>query len=205
MDKVFPDDSRLTEQVAAGNVRAFTLLYEKYHGYLYHFSLKFLKAPELAEEAVHDVFLKIWENRKAIDPSLSLKGYLIKICRNHVLNMMNRALREQLWKSELLSAGTGQHSDTENAVLLADYEKLAEEAILKLPPQRQRIFRLYRMEEKSLDEIAGHLGLSKGTVKDHLLKATRQLRSFIRQHSGIPMDMIVLAALLQFQALSGLQ
>ncbi len=196
MEEMFPDDSLLAGQISAGGVEAFTLLYRKYHGYLYHFSLKFLKSPELAEETVHDVFLKIWENRHEIDPSRSLKGYLIKTCRNHILNLMSRALREQLWKSEIQSsAGSGQHIDTENTVVLADYERLAEEAIAKLPPQRQKIFRLYRLEEKSLDEIARSEGISKGTVKDHLLKATRQIRNFMRQYSGIPMEMVVLVHL----------
>lgn len=202
MEEVFPDDSLLAGQISAGSVEAFTFLYRKYHGYLYHFSLKFLKSPELAEEAVHDVFLKIWENRKELDPARSLKGYLIKTCRNHVLNLMSRALREQLWKSEVLSAGSGQHMDTENAIVLSDYERLAEEAIAKLPPQRQKIFRLYRLEEKSLDEIAESEGISKGTVKDHLLKATRQIRSFMRQYSGIPMEMVVLFAPIGVQLLS---
>ncbi len=204
MEEVYPDDSLLARQIRAGSAEAFTLLYKKYRGYLYHFSLRFLRSRELAEETVHDVFLKIWENRQTLNPSLSLKGFLIKTCKNHVINQMNRAVREQLWKSELLLAMPGGHSDTENAVLFADYERLAEEAITKLPPQRQKIFRLYRLEEKSLDEIAEMEGVSKGTVKDHLLRATRQLKHFLKQYSGISTEQFVLIVLLSGHLLSGM-
>ncbi len=194
MKRVFPDDSLLTEQISAGDVDAFTVLYERYHGYLYHFSLKFLKSRELSEEVVHDVFLSIWENRKLLDPARSLKGYLIKSCKNQVLNLMTRSLREQTWKKEVMAGPEPMHSDTEGAILIADYERLAEEAISRLPPRRQKIFRMYRIEDRSLDEIATALHISKGTVKDHLLKATRQLRSFIHLHSGIS-DIVLLILL----------
>lgn len=192
MEKGYPEDFLLAEQLSTGDVRAFTILYEQYHSYLYFFSLRFLKSAELAEEAVHDVFLKVWENRQNLDPELSLKGYLIKICKNHILNLLKRELREQQFISNAVISHSTQHSETENAVIWADYEKLAEEAINMLPPQRQKIFRMYRIEEKCLAEIAGELAISKGTVKDHLLKATRQLKEYMRKHSGALIDMIIL-------------
>lgn len=187
-NKPFRDESLLTEQIAMGDMQAFTVLYERHHGYLYHFSLRFLKSPELAEEVVQEIFLKLWENREKLDPNRSLKGYLIKSCKNHILNLIDRSLREQAWRKETQETSTTLHSDTEASILLADYENLAEKAIAGLPPRRQEIFRLYRKEHRSIDEIAQLLNISKGTVKDHLLKATRQLKVFMKHHSGIPIE-----------------
>lgn len=198
MEKGYPEDYQLAVQISTGDVRAFTILYEKYHSYLYYFALKFLKCPESAEEVVHDVYLKIWESRKNIDPTLSLKGFLIKVCKNHVLNLLKRDLKEQKYLSEILHIHTLHDTDTENAIIWADYEKLTEEAISLLPPQRQKIFRMYRLEEKCLDEIAAELEISKGTVKDHILKATRQMKDFMRKHSGALIDMIVIVLTLPF-------
>jgi len=96
MEEVFPDDSLLAGQIRTGNAEAFVFLYKKYHTYLYHFSLKFLKSRELAEEAVHDVFLEVWESRRTLDPSRSLKGFLIKTCKKHVINQIDRAVRDSL-------------------------------------------------------------------------------------------------------------
>lgn len=192
-------DDALATLLREGDEEAFTVLYERYHAFLYHFSLKFLKSPEMSEGVVHDVFLKLWEGREKINPTLSLKGYLTKICKNHVLNLLSRALREQGWKNEALgeiqTVANYARSNTEDAVIFADYERLVEEAITQLPAQRQKIFRIYRQEDKPIDEIAQALSISKGTVKDHLLKANRYVRDFMRQHSGIPLDILILILL----------
>ena len=51
---------------------------------------------------------------------------------------------------------------------------------------------MYRLENRSLEEIASELGTTKGTVKDHLLKATRHLRLYLKEYSGIRIDMLLL-------------
>lgn len=174
---------------------SFTKVYNAYHAYLYYFSLRFLKSSELAEEAVHDVFLKLWESRSQLNADLSLKGYLIKICKNHILNILSRASRERVFMEEILRNYVPGHNETENSILSADYEARANEIISRLAPQRQKVFRMYRFEEMSLDEIAVELGISKGTVKDHILKANRFIRKYLQANTGIPMDVYLVLTL----------
>ncbi len=196
---IHQNDDTLAALVREGDEKAFTVLYERYHAFLYHFSLKFLKSPEMSEEVVHDVFLKLWKGREKINPALPLRSYLTKICKNQVLNLLSSAVREQRWRNEafdkIQTAFDYSRSDTEDAVVFADYERLVEEAIVQLPAQRQKIFRLYRLENKPIDEIAQALCISKGTVKDHLFKAHRHVRDFVRQHSGIPLDIWIVILL----------
>lgn len=40
---------------------AFTAVYRKYHSYLYALAFKYLKSTEMAEDAVQQVFVKLWE------------------------------------------------------------------------------------------------------------------------------------------------
>lgn len=190
--KIFPDDVVLAQRIREGDLSAFTGLYEKYHTYLYLYSIKFIASPEIAEEAVHDVLLKVWENRKSLDPGQSLKAYLTRICKNHLLNVLRSRLREKIRESEAYALKPSWHNDTEDYVFSSDYERLLKEAIAQLSPQRQKIFNMYRIEGKKLDEIAHDLHISKGTVKDHILKTTRQLKDFVRVHAGIPTDSILL-------------
>ncbi|WP_439581858.1 RNA polymerase sigma factor [Dyadobacter bucti] len=188
-------DSVLAEHIRLSDMASFTEVYNSCHTYLYYFSLRFLKSPELAEEAVHDVFLKLWENRGQLNVELSLKGYLIKICRNHILNMLSRATRERAVMAEIFRASSAGHNETEDAILSADYEAQADAIISMLAPQRQKIFRMYRFNEMDLDEIAHELGISKGTVKDHILKANRFIRKYLQAHTGIPMDVYLVLTL----------
>lgn len=39
---------------------AFTVIYNKYHRYLYALAIRYLKNTEMAEEIVQHVFVKLW-------------------------------------------------------------------------------------------------------------------------------------------------
>lgn len=193
-------DAELAEGIMAGDERAFRLAYDNYHGHLYYYALKFVKSPELAKEVVHDVFMKLWEGRRGLKKELSFRGYLLTICKNHVLNLLKRAGRETSIKAEILRHSAQSHNETEHTVHFADYQRFALEAIEQLPPQRQIIFRMCRIEGRSLDDVAESLGISKGTVRDHLLKASRHIKKYLSVHAdltfGIAAILIAAAALI---------
>jgi len=85
-----------------GDTAAFKELYNYYHPQLYRFSLRYVKSPFLAEEVVHDVFVKVWENRHTLDESRSIRSYLYTICKNHMLNVLARAARERQCQQQMV-------------------------------------------------------------------------------------------------------
>lgn len=178
------NDIRVVEQLAAGDTDAFRRVYNQYHANVYRYALKFVKSRELAKEIVHDVFLKVWEKREQLNPAFSLEGYLIRICKNHVLNVLLKAAREEAWKKEVLHLAERTANQTEDVVVYADYAKYADLAIAQLPPQRQLIFKMCRLEGKSYEEAAQALGISIGTVRDHMLKAGRTVRQYLSAYTG---------------------
>lgn len=174
------EDKILVEKLTKGDEHAFGELYHKYHGDLYRYAWRFLRCDDDAKEIVHDVYFKIWEKRETLNSDLSIKYFLIKICKNMVLNLMLRADRENAYKQEILAAAKENlEYDTENAVIYADFEKFAHAAIAHLPAQRQAVYNMCKMEGKSYEEAAEAFGVSKGTVRDHMLKATRSIKKFL--------------------------
>lgn len=65
---------------------AFSVVYQKYHAYLYALALRYLKNTALAEDAVQHVFVKLWETSKNIDIDINLKNYLYTMTKNYILN-----------------------------------------------------------------------------------------------------------------------
>lgn len=179
------EDAGLVNGIIESNEQAFEQAYEKYHRQLYHFALKFVRSEELAKEAVHDVFLKVWENRSGLSRQLSFRGYLLTICRNHVLNLLKRASLDASIKAEILRHSLQSHHSTEDTVHYSDYFQFALRAIEQLPPQRQLVFKMCKLEGKSYEEAALILGISKGTVRDHLFKANRQVKKYLAVHADI--------------------
>jgi RNA polymerase sigma-70 factor (ECF subfamily) len=66
-------ESDLILRLSEGSHEAFSALYEKYKSPVYFFSLRFVRSKVLAEEMVHDVFLKIWESRSGLNSTLSFR------------------------------------------------------------------------------------------------------------------------------------
>jgi RNA polymerase sigma-70 factor (ECF subfamily) len=185
------EDGVLVERLAADDRDAFEACYYKYHAPLYRFALKLLKSSMLAEEVVHDTFLKIWENRLRLDATQSLRSYLFTITRNDVLNLLARSAREAAIAQEILASfGDAVHNNTENEVVYNDYQRIVQQAIDQLPPQRRQVFTLCRLEGRSYEEVATLLNISTGTVSDHMVKAGKSLRQFLNIHTDLSLPTV---------------
>jgi RNA polymerase sigma-70 factor (ECF subfamily) len=53
----------------------------------------------------------------------------------------------------------------------------------QLSEQKQLIFKLSRTEGYSIDEIAKQLGISKSTVKNHIVEILKHIKSYLGSHS----------------------
>ncbi|HJT74611.1 MAG TPA: RNA polymerase sigma-70 factor [Chitinophaga sp.] len=183
MDRI-PSEEEILLRMMQGDESAFTTIYRHYHASLYIYLLRFCKIPSLAEDLVHDVFLKVWEIRERINPQLSFNGYLYRIARNHVIKTINKLatdqqLREQVFK--LLDTPDGP----EQIVRAKEYEQLFKEALDKMPRQRLKVFQLCRQEGKSYDEVALELGISRNAVKKHMVLGMRFIYDYVHRHGDI--------------------
>lgn len=173
-----------------GAMDAFSQLYERYHGMLYHSALKFVKSDELAQEVVQEVFIKLWETRSNLKADLSLSAYLYTMTRNRVFNMLKRAARESRVREHIRLHAEAASNTTENNLLFSEYQAAVKKAIAGLPPQRQRIFIMCREEGKSYEEVAGAFGISKSTVRDHMVKALKSVRQQLYLRTGISASLV---------------
>jgi len=189
------DDSALVIRLHKDDVRAFDLLYSKYYRALYAFILKYLKLPQLSEDILQEVFLKVWEVRKQINPENSFQAYLYKIARNRVYKEFKKIAAED--ERLLLLAGQIAQSaeEPEAKARWNEYQRIFENAVERLPAQRKRIFRLCRQEGRSYEEVASELHISRNTVKEHMVLGTKFIKEFIFQYYRIESLFILLAAL----------
>jgi RNA polymerase sigma-70 factor (family 1) len=186
------DDNDLAIRLRANDTAAFEALYEKYHQALYAYIRKFIKVPELSEDILQEVFLKIWEVRHRLNPTLSLQAYIYRIARNAVFKTLKRIAIEE----DLQVAIAYQLAENAESVDLQlqwrQYDEILQEAIKQLPPQRQKVFRLCRQEGKKYEEVGMELNLSRNTVKEHMVLATRFLREYIYTHYKVDFILILM-------------
>ncbi len=166
----------LIEKIRRGDSESFNEMYSHYFTNVYSFSYKFLKSKELAQECTQLTFIKVWERRVQLNSDLNFKSYLFTICKNCILKTIEKAARENKLKEMILRE---LKKDREESFNTDDLEKVAQEALDQLPPQRQIIFKLCKIEGQSYKEVANNLGISDGTVRDHIFKAVKAIRRYL--------------------------
>ncbi len=62
---------QLTKLVKVSDQQAFQQLFYKYHPLLFRFILYRVNDEDLTEDIVQETFLRVWNNRKTLDPNKS--------------------------------------------------------------------------------------------------------------------------------------
>jgi RNA polymerase sigma-70 factor (family 1) len=184
-------EREIVEKVAKGDHQAFRIIFDQYKDVLYGYSYKLTKSNVLAEEAIQEVFLKFWQNRRDLNPDLSVKAYLYKITKNHLFNLLRNAAYDHQLKQQLFYNRRDTHYSTEDQLIYRDLETFKNQAIANLPPKMQQIFHMSRTQELSHKEIAHQLGISQHTVKDQIVKALKSIKEYLRMHTDIAVNIVL--------------
>ncbi len=170
------NDYELISDLKKDNHDAFKALFHLYSNPLFHFSIKYLKSAEAAEDVVQEVFTKIWNNRKKLKTGTSFKSYLFTIALNSIRKQFNKRSRLNEAKHGILfdfSPNKSGFDESEDYQFLLD--KL-DKLIDKMPEKRKQVLIKKKLEEKSIKEIARELDISPKTVEYHVAEAMKFLK-----------------------------
>lgn len=184
-------DAALARRIRDGDRLAFRELYEQYHRRVYRFVLTFAKSDLLAEEAVQEVFLTVWKHRADLKARPSLRPYLFTVSKNYVLNVLRRAEQEEPLRAEILRSAPPASTQADERAIYADYEEAARRAVESLPPRRREVFKLCRYEGLTYREVAQALDISSGTVSDHMVKANKCLKRYLRRYADLTVSVLL--------------
>lgn len=138
---------------------------------------------DVAKEAVHTGFIRLWENRENISADLSTRAYLYKIVTNISLDMLKHDKVRQKHAKQVLqkTSSIAPSNDPDLKQLVADIDS----AISELPEQMRRIFELSRYEGLKYAEISSRLNLSVKTVETQMSRALVKLRQKLSQYLSV--------------------
>lgn len=186
------DEKELVRRVALQDHRAFQVLYERHSRKVYAHCLRLLHIPELAEEAVQEIFVKVWLLGERLLEVENLDGYLKISCRNHCLNAIRRLVTEERAGGVLTAGYSDSENSTEETVLLNDARRQLQTAVEKLPEQQRLAYRLCHEQGLTYEDAAGQLGISVNTLKTHLKRAIHALRKQLENRDGMMLLFIFL-------------
>jgi RNA polymerase sigma-70 factor (family 1) len=178
-------DNSLLTRLKSGDEIAFREIYHKYHKPLHFIAYKYLKNNDMADDAVQDIFLKLWVNKAFLNEHLSLKGFLFTSLKNHLLNTLRNHKIHQSKQSEAASSMEITLNETELNYQYGEYTQIVQNGIEKLSPQKQHIFKLRTFNGLNNEEVARELQLSINTVKFQFSQATKFLRKYLKKEADI--------------------
>ncbi|HWV69436.1 RNA polymerase sigma-70 factor [Chitinophaga sp.] len=184
-------EAEYLERLRRGDVAAYMQLYDQYSGHVYGWVLRFVKVPAYAEDIVQDVFLKIWEVRERLDPAQSFPAYLYKISRNKTFTFLKKNASDEATRLRIMHRIGEITESPYHQTLWAQYQQMLNSAVTQLPYQRQRVFTLCRQEGKSYEEAAKELGISRNTVKEHMVMALKDIKAYFYRHGDLSLAVLI--------------
>ncbi len=158
---------------------AFEQLYRRTLHALLGAIYKWTDSAEEAEDILQEVFLDLWEKRAKIQIRNEVFSYLYSMARYKIFDR----LREKKLTEKQIKAWTlvMQEEAVSTAAFLeeelASREALVSSELEQLPAQMKRVYLLSAEQGKSIREISEELLVSPYTVKNHLQKIRKRLRS----------------------------
>jgi len=144
------------------------------HDGLVDFASILLKSRDDAEDAVQDLFMKLWKRKDTLSEIENPEAYCKTVLRNICLDTLKSA--EQKNKEEMPEDIVGSASVEERAIIKEQLNDVRK-AIDKLPEGQKTIIIKKVVEDRSYDEITAQTGMSNQTMRTQLSLARRALRS----------------------------
>lgn len=174
-------DTELILKIIDGDYPAFKQLYFKYYKSLFNTLYYKTQDYDLSADFVQETFVRVWQNHKFLKPGNSFFSYINTVSSN-LLKDHYRHQKVQSDHAQFLTEINPSVLDNPESVLA--YKELQETihhiVNSKLPQKCRQIFILSRIDDKSNDEIAQFLRISKKTVENQLYTALKILRKHLK-------------------------
>ena len=171
-----PHIQDLQQRIALYNDQlAYKELYVLFFKSLQQFAISFVRSPEVAEEIVSDVFIKVWKKRAGLSRINNLKLYLFISTRNGSFNYLRTQKKTILQPEQYFVQLQSIYFNPEKLMLTAEMMNRVQKAINDLPPRCQLIFKLIKEDGLKYREVADLLHLSLKTIENQMAIAIRKI------------------------------
>ncbi|MFA6770875.1 MAG: RNA polymerase sigma-70 factor [Bacteroidales bacterium] len=172
-------DKSVLKSLKLGDSDAFREVYDFYFSRLYSFIFNSVRQPNVSEEILQEVFVKLWVNHKKIDPDKCFNAYMYVIARNSIVDYYQKNIVYKLLDSNHNNFLFKEEPSFVKDIITKDILKMVVPLLNEQPPRRREAFILSRFHNLTYKEIAAKMGISENSVDTHIRLVLKYMRSKI--------------------------
>jgi len=186
----YSDEHILTLIQENNDESAFTMLYDRYFRILFNYTYSKVNDQFAAQEIVQELFVSIWQQRHRNTVN-SCRSYLFSSVKNLIISYYRKEYTRKFHYDRWEVQSECSVALTDQDALTSDLQIRYEEGLHLLPPKCREVFILSRKGHTN-KEIAQQLSISEKTVEQHITKALRVLKEYLREHFAYALILISL-------------
>jgi RNA polymerase sigma-70 factor (family 1) len=176
----YSDENILALIGGSDDEAAFAELYDRYFQTLFNYVFSKVNDQFAAQEIVQELFVSIWQQRHRNQIQVC-RPYLFSIAKKLIITFYRKEFTRQRHYSQWEIQRDELGSPADQTLLTHDLQHHYEEGLHLLSPKCKEVFLLSR-QGNSNREISLLLKISEKTVEQHISKALRVLKAYLREH-----------------------
>lgn len=140
---------------------------------------KRLHDPQLADDILHDLYLKV--QSQSADTAIDYpKAYLYRMANNLIVDTLRRNVKN-VEVGEAFEQEQKHEISPERQLEQAQQLHIVTQAINELPEKTREVFRLQRLQQVEKAQVASQMGISVNMVEKHLRRAVQFCRDRLKK------------------------
>ncbi len=158
--------------------KAFSLFFKLYHAKMLLLANIFVPSPQIAEDVVSEVLVKLLRHRKKTFRKKNFLGFLYTCIKNQSLDYIrkNKKHRHLNLTKDNIDFLVQHKSNPCSDLAGKEFEEIIFNCIESLPPRRKLVYKLVKDDGLSYKQVASLMDISSRTVEVQLRLAMRHIK-----------------------------
>jgi RNA polymerase sigma-70 factor, ECF subfamily len=185
LDLLPSTDDQLVARLANGDAAALEMLYDRYVRQCFGLALRLVGEPQLAEEIVQEVFLKLWSQPSRYSAQKGqFISWLLSLVHHRSIDELRRKSRTEVTletpdAGSVLNTEPNQDPEPGDQVWIAEQQRAVRRALAGIPENQRQVLEMAYYGGLSQSEIATQLGQPLGTVKTRMRSGLQRLKAIL--------------------------
>lgn len=173
-------DTKLWGQLKEGNRNAFKEIFDSHIQLLYKYGYKFCQDPELVEDCIQDLFLRLWEKRENLGTTDNIKFYLMVALKRSIYQRIKKKGDLSLSEQDEQDVSFSMDFTIEEALIKNETDHFQKEKLLQcleeLSNRQKEVIYLRFYQGMKPEEVAEIMNINNQSVRNLQSSALKKMK-----------------------------